>query len=263
MADDRPARGSADPSASREGRGDPFARSDWWDRDGFLMGLHELLDPVRIPYISRHLDTARGGTILDVGCGGGFVTEAIARAGYEAVGVDISAEAVHSTRDSPGRGVYAVADAHRLPFDDERFSAVILSETLEHVERAAVAFAEATRVLSPGGVMIVTGPNRTIFSRIALIWPAQSRLLGVLPEGLHEHRRFVRPADLWAWSDSLGLDPRDIVGIGLPARETIGAVAAIVRLKLGSLTYAEAGRAIRLSESSSVVVAYMATLMKR
>lgn len=261
MEGDRPTGRSDDPTPCHENRADPFARSDWWDPDGFLIGLHELLDPVRIPYISRHLPP--GGTILDVGCGGGFVTEAIAGSGHEAVGVDISAEAIRSTRDTPGRGAYAVADAHRLPFDDERFSGVILSETLEHVERAAVVFAEAERVLAPGGVMIVTGPNRTIFSRIALIWLAQSPLLGVLPEGLHEHRKFVRPTDIWAWSDSLGLAPRNIVGVGLPPREALGGLSAIIRLTLGTLTYAEAGRAINLSEVRSVVVAYMAALVKR
>jgi len=263
MAYDRPTGRTDDQIRYLESRDDPFARSDWWHPDGFLMGLHELLDPIRIPYISRQLRSAPGGTMLDVGCGGGFVTEAIAEAGYEAVGFDVSPEAVLATRDGPGRGLYAVADAHRLPFDDERFAGVILSEILEHVERAGVVFAEAARVLAPGGVMIVTGPNRTIFSRIALIWLAQNRLLGVLPEGLHEHAKFLRPADIWAWSDSVGLTPRDIAGVGLRPGGVLRAISVIAHLRLGTLTYAEAGRAIRLSEVRSVVIAYMAALEKR
>ncbi len=249
--------------SSRRGSDDPFDSDDWWDSDGFLFGLHELLNPVRVPFIANELHRAHARTVLDVGCGGGFVAEALAGGGFTVTGIDRSmAAATAAARSAFSTTHYIGADAHRLPFDDAVFDGVILSEVLEHVERPGVAFSEAARVLAPGGALVVTGPNRTFLSRLVLIWLAQDWPTGVLPKGLHEYRRFLQPQEVAVWCERAGLKPGVIRGIGIRPRHLPSAMAAIARLRRGTITYPRAAGSIRLAEVRPPVIAYMASATK-
>ncbi len=246
--------------------GDVFDRSDWWDPDGFTYGMRQLLNPIRIPYIVRHFGEHHVRSVLDVGCGGGYITQALSEAGFAATGVDHSMLAVRAAVAKAlkgGGGRYSVADAHRLPYANETFDGVVLSEVLEHVKDPGVVLAEAARVLGPGGVMVVTGPNRTRLSRIALIWLAQEWPSRVLPRGLHSHEAFVPTGELRDRWKRLGLVPIGFSGVGIRFRRVPAALATILRLRRGAITYGEAGAAIELAESRSSAIAYLASARKR
>ena len=245
--------------------GDVFDRSDWWDPDGFTYGMRQLLNPIRIPYIVRHFGEHHVRSVLDVGCGGGYITEALSNAGFAATGVDHSTLAVRAAVAKAledGGGRYSVADAHHLPFANEAFDGVVLSEVLEHVKDPGIVLAEAARVLGPGGVMVVTGPNRTPLSRVALIWLAQEWPSRVLPRGLHSHDAFVPTGQLRDGWERLGLVPIGFTGVGIRFRRVPAALAAILRLRRGAITYGEAGAAIELAESRSSAIAYLASARK-
>ena len=243
---------------------DPFDSSDWWDPDGFLFGLHELLNPVRVPFVIERLRDSGARSVLDVGCGGGFLAEAIAEQGYEVTGVDRSMTAIAAaTRSTFTKTRYLGADAHRLPFADDAFDTVVLSEVLEHVERPGVAFSEAVRVLAPGGALVITGPNRTFLSRFVLIWLAQEWPTRTLPRGLHDHHRFLQPRELAVWCHRAGLTPGVIRGVGIRARHVPAALAAMAKLRRGAITYPQAARSIQLAEVHPPVVAYMVSASKR
>ena len=240
---------------------DVFDRSDWWDEDGFAFGLHELLNPVRIPYFNEMLPP-EAESILDDGCGGGYVAAGLASRAVSVVGLDVSLAAVSAAGASVRGAAFLAGDAHRLPFADEVFDAVILSEVLEHLDRPEVVMAEAARVLKPGGSLLVTGPNRTLVSRIVLIWFAQEWPTRVLPRGLHEYRKFLRPAELHQLGGRLGLNPVDLTGLGMSLGGVLSSVKALISLKRRSITYGQAAERVEVVRSRFISVAYMATMRK-
>ena len=239
-----------------------FEQANWWDPDGFLIGLRDLLNPVRIPYIAHQLHRHGASNVLDVGCGGGYLSEALGSAGFSTVGIDLSLGAIGAAAAADDKTRYSVADAQRIPFDAATFDAVLISEVLEHVDHPRHILSEAARVLTTGGLVVVTGPNRTWLSQIILIWLAQEWPTRVIPRGLHSHDAFVAPDQLWRWGGDFGLQPVDLTGIGIPADRLFGSVRALARLKRGSISYAEAGSAVSLVETRFTAIAYMATARK-
>ncbi len=175
------------------------------------MTLLRQLNPARAAYFRRVCaracgrDAHDGGDlrslrVLDVGCGGGFLAEALARWGAQMSGVDASAATIEVARrhaDAQGLRIdYHVADAAQLPFADGAFDAVVSSDFLEHVsDRLDAVVAEQARVLRAGGLLGFETVNRTWRARLVLIWLGQ-RILRVAPPHLHDARLFVRPRDL-------------------------------------------------------------------
>lgn len=127
-----------------------FDRDDWWDQRGFLFGLHTLLDPVRIPYFSSVLArrVPPQGRVLDLGCGGGYVTNAMADAGYQTIGIDPSSDSVRAA-SAFGDGHFVVGRGEELPFPTSSFDAVICSEVLEHVNSPSLVLGEIARTSFP------------------------------------------------------------------------------------------------------------------
>jgi 2-polyprenyl-6-hydroxyphenyl methylase/3-demethylubiquinone-9 3-methyltransferase len=200
---------------------------------------------------------SRGGRVLDLGCGGGYVSTALSDAGYEVVGIDPSTKAIRAASQA-GDGVFAVAHGEQLPFPAESFHAVICSEVLEHVISPARVLSESARVLTPGGTLLFSGPNRTWMSRLLLVDLAQRwRPTRLLPPELHEWDRFIRPEELGELLIGNGLRINEVRGLGLSRTDVPGAVAASLALKRQRVTYAEAGRRVRLRIGDSTQLAYL------
>jgi len=226
----------------------------WWDPSGFWIGLHTLLDPVRLPYFNAILADHPHRRVLDVGSGGGFVAAGL-DGGAGVVAVDRSRDALEDAM-SAGVSPVAAADAAHLPFGDGSFDAVICSEVLEHVSDPASAVSEAARVSAPGGLFLFSTPARTHLSRFLLIDVAQRwRVTSVLPPALHDWSRFLTRRDLTGLLADNGFVVRRLSGIGIAPSRLPAALAALSLLKLGRIGYAEAGRRITLTTTRSTQVA--------
>ncbi len=185
--------------------------AEWWDPDGPARPLHRL-NPLRLGFIRAHVsgrfgrsdeDLApfRGLRVLDIGCGGGLLAEPMARLGADVVGLDASEKAVAAARAHAAAGGleidYRLGAVEDLATGDERFDIVLNMEIVEHVAAPETFLATAASLVAPGGCMVVATLNRTLKS-LALAKVAAEYVLGWLPPGTHDWRRFMRPSELAA-----------------------------------------------------------------
>ncbi len=197
--------------------------SDWWDPHGRSAMLHRL-NPVRLRYIRAAIDRhwgsdpaeprpLSGRQALDVGCGAGLLCEPLARLGAAVTGVDAAAEntaAAATHADGAGLDIrYMPGEVGAL--DIGRFDLVACMEVLEHVKDKPAFIAALARRLAPGGLMVLSTPNRTPQSRLLLVGAAEA--VGAVPRGTHHWRDFVTPEELRSLLADAGLtmgEPRGI-----------------------------------------------------
>ncbi len=189
----------------------------FWDSQGEFRPLH-LLNPVRAAYIAERVPLA-GRRVLDVGCGGGLLAEALARAGARVVGVDLAPAMIEVARlhaREAGLEIdYRIGGAEELAATDGgAFDVVTCMEMLEHVPDPARMTATLAALARPGGACVVSTLNRNLRSFLLAIVGAEY-LLGLIPRGTHEYERLIRPAELAGWARAAGLTLRDLSGIGL------------------------------------------------
>lgn len=212
--------GTIDPKeASHFGR----LAAKWWDPKGESAMLHKL-NPVRLAYIRSAIDrhwadagAARkplaGRSAIDVGCGAGLLTEPLARLGARVTGLDAAAEnvaAASSHAEAVGLEIdYRNADIETL--ERETFDLVTSMEVIEHVTDPAAFVAALERALAPGGLMLLSTPNRTAMSRIMLVEAAER--LGQVPRGTHDWHKFLTPEELTEMLVAAGLTVTDTRGI--------------------------------------------------
>jgi 2-polyprenyl-6-hydroxyphenyl methylase/3-demethylubiquinone-9 3-methyltransferase len=188
-----------------------FARiaAAWWDPGGEFRPLHRL-NPVRATYVrdrlSRHFgrdSTSQvplaGLAIIDIGCGGGLLSESLAAMGARVVGIDAETHSIEIARHhatAEGLAIdYRVALPEDLAATRERFDAVVTMEVIEHVADLDAFLRAAADLLAPGGVMIIATINRTLKS-LALAKIGAEYVLRWLPIGTHDWRKFVQPTEL-------------------------------------------------------------------
>ncbi len=187
----------------------------WWDPRGESRPLHEL-NPARLGYVSERC-ALRGKRVLDIGCGGGLLSEALAREGAEVVAIDLAPEVLEVARlhllesglqvDYRECAAEALAEAEPGSFD-----VVTCMEMLEHVPDPGSVIAAIGRLLKPGGHAFLSTLNRTPASFAAAIVGAEY-LLRLLPRGTHSHASFIRPAELAGALRAEGLQLRDVSGL--------------------------------------------------
>lgn len=197
--------------------------ADWWDPKGSSAMLHRL-NPVRLRYIRECVDAHWGGepasfaplagrTALDVGCGAGLLAEPLARLGAAVTGLDAALENVAAaTAHAAATGLsiaYRAGSVEDLA--GERFDLVTCLEVIEHVGDRAAFVRGLAGAVAPGGMLILSTPNRTALSRLALVGVAEAT--GMIPRGTHDWDRFLTPEELTVLLASEGLAIRDTTGI--------------------------------------------------
>ena len=192
---------------------DRVARHWWSDEVRWIRTLKNMV-PGRLGYFDTLVDW-EGRKVLDLGCAGGFMAEAIADRGATVTGIDPASDAIAAaTLHGEGKRItYDVGVGEALPYEDASFDHVVCVDVLEHVQDLAQVCREVARVLKPGGTFLFDTINRTLLARLAVITGAED-VLRLLPKGTHDPAMFIRPAELRAQLTSAGLTMHKITGLG-------------------------------------------------
>ena len=190
----------------------------WWDAEGPQRSLH-VLNPVRLDYVKQRLPAPglHGQRVLDVGCGGGLLSEALARAGAQVTAIDLAPELVKVARlhglesgvkvDYQVKAVEALAEERPGSFD-----AITCMEMLEHVPDPAAIIAACAQLLRPGGRLFLSTLNRTP-AAFALAIVGAEYVARLLPRGTHHYDGFIKPSELAAWLRAADLQLEDVSGL--------------------------------------------------
>ena len=189
--------------------------SRWWDPDGESRPLHDL-NPVRLGYIADRA-TLKGARALDVGCGGGLLSEALARAGAEVTAIDLAPALLDVARlhlHESGLGIdYRLVSVEALAAEmSGAFDVITCMEMLEHVPDPSSVIRACATLLKPGGKLFLSTLNRTPLAFAAAILGAE-HLLRLLPRGTHHYAQFLRPSEVAADLRGAGLALDDLSGI--------------------------------------------------
>ena len=192
------------------------AAPHWWsDEIRWVRTLRNLV-PGRLAWFDRHIDW-RGKRVLDLGCAGGFMAEALAERGALVTGIDPAADAVSAARARAaltGQEIrYDVGVGEALPYEAAAFDAVVCVDVLEHVADLTRVLAEVERVLVPGSAFLYDTINRNPVSRLAAVHVAED-LLGLLPRGTHDPGLFITPGEMQSGLRRAGLVPGPTKGLG-------------------------------------------------
>jgi 2-polyprenyl-6-hydroxyphenyl methylase/3-demethylubiquinone-9 3-methyltransferase len=188
----------------------------WWDLDSEFRPLHEI-NPLRLEWIDGIAPIA-GRRVLDVGCGGGILADALARKGADVLGIDLAGKALKvaqlhameaSTRDVKYREVSVEALAVEQPTS---FDVVTCMEMLEHVPQPGSVVEACARLVKPGGWVFFSTINRNAKAFLLAIVGAEY-VLGMLPRGTHEYQKLIRPSELAGHCRAAGLDLRHTRGM--------------------------------------------------
>ena len=190
--------------------------SRWWDPDGEFRPLHRM-NPARIGYIDKRAGI-RGRHCLDIGCGGGILSEGLATSAAAVTGIDMASAALdvarlHLHESGLGNVEYRRQSARELAEEQPgQFDLVTCLEVLEHVPAPAELVADCARLVRPGGHVFFSTLNRHP-KAWALAIAGAEYVLGLLPKGTHDYRKFIQPAELDAWGRRAGLELRDLAGL--------------------------------------------------
>jgi len=187
----------------------------WWDIQGEFKTLHDI-NPLRLQFIERYVDIV-GKRIVDVGCGGGILTEGLAKHGADALGIDLSEDLI-DIADLHGLESGVTAHYQKISAEDlaeqqpESFDHVTCMEMLEHVPDPGSIISACARMVKPGGMVFFSTLNRKPKAYLLAICAAEY-ILRMLPKGTHDFKTFIKPSELCQSARAAGLELQGMVGI--------------------------------------------------
>lgn len=238
----------------------------WWSANSPLFMMYAL-NPARVGYYQRILDEAEGidpsqMKALEVGSGGGILSEEIARMGFDTYGIDPSPKSVETAREharAMGLSItYAVAEGEHLPFADEEFDVVFCCDVLEHVESPPHVLKEISRVLKPGGILFHETINRTWLARLIYIKLFQEwEKYAWLPEDFHLYSRFITPKELRNMLRRVGIINKDFKGIEPIDKDPPRILSTLKQRARNEIDFAEMAARFKMKEGKYLSSSYM------
>lgn len=193
---------------------DEFAE-DWWNPEGKMKPLHQL-NPIRLAYIQQFVELTEK-NVLDVGCGGGLLSEAMARESAIVTGIDLSESVIKVAKQHALKKRvmidYQCISVEELAQDHlEAFQVITCMEMLEHVPDPRAILKACFDCLEPGGKLFLSTLNRNLKSYLGAILIAEY-VLKLLPKGTHEYKKFIRPSELNRWASEVGFKLVNLKGL--------------------------------------------------
>jgi len=187
----------------------------WWDPNSEFKPLHAI-NPLRLEWINRLVEIS-GKSILDIGCGGGILSESMAQRGASVSGIDLSEKALGVARlhllESGNKVSYQHISAEELAAEAPgSFDVVTCMEMLEHVPNPASTIAACAALVKPGGHVFFSTINRNPKAYLLAVIGAEY-VLKMLPKGTHDYAKFIKPSELSRWAKSVGLEPDELIGM--------------------------------------------------
>lgn len=198
--------------------------NQWWDLTGDFKPLHQI-NPLRLQFISQHVSASEttesdglyNKKIIDVGCGGGILSESLAKLGAKVTGIDMGNEPLnvaklHALESGVSINYEKITAEEKAAENENTYDIVTCMEMLEHVPSPESVVAACSKLVKPGGLVFFSTLNKSIKSYLLAIIAAE-KLFKLVPDGTHDHDKFIRPSQLISWAESQGLKCIDTSGI--------------------------------------------------
>jgi 2-polyprenyl-6-hydroxyphenyl methylase/3-demethylubiquinone-9 3-methyltransferase len=187
----------------------------WWNPEGESKPLHAI-NPLRLEFIKKHVEL-KDKTVLDVGCGGGILTESLAQADAQVTGIDMSDEVLHVAREHAEKSqlnihYQQITAEEMVTSHPAKFDVVTCMELLEHVPDPASLIVACAKLVKPGGAVFFSTINRNPKAYLFAVLGAEY-VLNLLPKGTHDYAKFIKPSELTAWARNTGLAAQEFIGM--------------------------------------------------
>ncbi|MBT4803635.1 MAG: bifunctional 2-polyprenyl-6-hydroxyphenol methylase/3-demethylubiquinol 3-O-methyltransferase UbiG [Legionellales bacterium] len=189
----------------------------WWEDNSVAAPLHKI-NPLRINFIRENTDSLKNCSVLDVGCGGGILTEELAKYSHKVLGIDICSTAIDAAKNhaakqqSSANYKQTTIETFHSENPDAKYDIITCMEMLEHVPNPEQIISHVSRILNPGGTAFFSTLNRNMKSFLFGIIGAEY-ILNMIPKGTHSYSSFIKPSELNSWCKKHGLEFTGITGI--------------------------------------------------